>query len=159
MKIGVISDTHLSGPTPRLEMVVEKYFKEVDLILHAGDIHSLEVFDVFKGKTVHAVSGNRDLPEVRDSLPRKELITVKDYRIGLTHGWGSPLGLAKRASSLFEDVHCIVFGHSHWAVNSRRNGLLFFNPGAFSGGIFSLWRRSIGLLTVDRDIVGEIIQL
>jgi hypothetical protein len=84
---------------------------------------------------------------------------VKDYRIGLTHGWGAPFGLKRRASSVFEDVHCIVFGHSHWAVNRRRNGVLFFNPGTFSGGIFSLWRRSIGLLTVDQDIMGEIIQL
>ena len=60
MKIGVISDTHLNGPNPSLERAIEKYFKDVDLILHAGDLTSMEVLHAFKGKKVIAVAGNND---------------------------------------------------------------------------------------------------
>jgi putative phosphoesterase len=159
MKIGVISDTHLNAPNTSLEKVVKGHFKDTDLILHAGDIHSLGVLDAFKGKKFHAVAGNRDRPEVKEKFPAKVLITVNGVRIGLTHGWGPPFRLEKRVVSLFEGIHCLVFGHSHRAVNHFRNGILFFNPGTFTGGIFSFWRPSIGLLTIDQGIRGEIIWL
>jgi putative phosphoesterase len=159
MKIGVISDTHLDAPTPLLESTIHNYFKDTDLILHAGDLHSPEVLNAFEGKRVYVVAGNCDGAKVKERFPLTRVITVKGFRIGLTHGWGPPFGLEKRAATAFEDVHCLVFGHSHWAVNHRRNNVLFFNPGAFKGGAFSLWRRSVGLLTLGRDIKGEIIWL
>ena len=159
MKIGVISDTHLDAPTPFLEVVVEKYFKDVDLILHAGDICTVKVLDVFKGKKIYAVAGNNDGPDIERRFPGKELIEVKGFKIGLTHGFGFPFGVEKRVATLFEEIDCLVFGHSHWPANHRRDGVLFFNPGTFKGWIFSLCRRSVGLLTVDQDIRGEIIWL
>lgn len=158
MKIGVVSDTHLKGPNPSLEKVVEKYFKDVDMILHAGDLTSMEVLHAFKGKDVIAVAGNNDPSLVKQRLPLKQVITAHHFKIGVIHGWGLPIGLEKRLTSLFRGIHCLVYGHSHWATNHRRNGILYFNPGSFSGGISSLWRRSIGLLTVDEDIQGEIIR-
>ncbi|UCF56373.1 MAG: metallophosphoesterase family protein [Deltaproteobacteria bacterium] len=159
MKIGIISDTHLKGPSHFLEKIAEEYFRDVDLILHAGDLTALEVLDAFKGKEVIAVAGNSDSPDVKKRLPTKEVVTASHFKIGLTHGWGFPMGLERKVTPLFQGVHCIVFGHSHWATNSIRNGILYFNPGAFLGGISSLWRRSIGLLNVDREIQGEIIRL
>ena len=74
MKIGVISDTHLAGPTPFLDTVVEKYFKDVDLILHAGDICTVKVLDVFKGKKIYAVAGNNDGPDIERSFPNGLII-------------------------------------------------------------------------------------
>lgn len=159
MKIGVISDTHLKKSNPLLENIVERYFKDVDLILHAGDITSMEVLNVFKEKEITAVFGNNDPSEVRKMLPQKEVITVDNFKIGLIHGWGFPMGLKKRVRDSFQGVHCIVYGHSHWAVNIRQNGILYFNPGAFSGGIFSFWPRSIGILTIEKDIRAEIIRI
>ncbi|MBW1863345.1 MAG: metallophosphoesterase [Deltaproteobacteria bacterium] len=159
MKIGVISDTHLKGTDPLLERVIEKHFKEVDLIFHAGDFTSSEVLGSFRGKKIVAVAGNNDSSRVKQRLPEKEVIAVNGFKIGLIHGWGLPLGLEKRVTYSFEEIHCLVYGHSHRAVNHRRNGILYFNPGAFSGGLCSLWRRSVGLLTIDRGIQGEIISL
>ncbi len=159
MKIGVISDTHLDAPTPFLERVVDKYFKDVDLILHAGDICAVEVLDVFRGKKMYAVAGNNDGPDIERRFPTNELINVKGFKIGLTHGFGFPIGVEKRVATLFEDIDCLVFGHSHWPVNHRREGILFFNPGTFQGWIFFLCRRSIGLLTIGQDIRGEIVWL
>ena len=48
MKIGVISDTHLSDPN-------ECLFADADVILHAGDLISLEVLKVFFNKKVISV--------------------------------------------------------------------------------------------------------
>ncbi len=159
MKIGVISDTHLSGSDHFLEKVIEDYFKDVDLILHGGDLTTLDVLHAFKGKEIIAVAGNNDSSEVKQRLPQKEIIEVNQLKIGLLHGWGFPLGLEKRISSSFEGIDCLVYGHRHWAANHRRNGILYFSPGAFSDGISSFWRPSIGLLTIDRDIRGKVIRL
>ncbi len=159
MKIGVISDTHLKGPSPLLKKIAGEYFRDMDLILHAGDLTSLQVLEAFKGKEVIAVAGNNDPPEVKKQLPLKEVISVNHFKIGLTHGWGFPARLERKVTPLFKGVDCIVFGHSHWAANHRTNGILYFNPGSFSDGITSLWRRSIGLLTIDREIRGKIIRV
>jgi putative phosphoesterase len=159
MKIGVISDTHLESPSPLLKIVADKYFKYVDMVFHAGDIHAPEVLEAFKGKKCYVVAGNRDQANIKEKFPATELIEVKGFRFGLTHGWGFPFGLEKRAASLFEDIDCLVFGHSHWPVNHHRDGILFFNPGAFTGGIFSLWRKTVGILNVEKDIRGEILRI
>lgn len=159
MNIGVISDTHLKGPTPSLARVIEVLFKDVDLILHAGDLTSLAVLEAFTGKRIVAVAGNNDPPEVKKRLPVKEVIRIKQRKVGLTHGWGFPIGVERRVSPLFKEVDCLVFGHSHWAANHYKNGILYFNPGSFSGGISSLGRRSVGLLTIDRTIRGKIIRI
>ena len=159
MKIGVISDTHLEVSTRTLAEVNEKHFSDVDLILHAGDIKSPEVLHAFDGKELIAVSGNNDSEEIRSVLPTKEIIPAGQFKIGLTHGWGSPIGLRKRIAPSFEGVDCLVYGHSHWAVNKRWNGILYFNPGAFTNNLTSLWRPSIGILTVDHDIRGRIIRV
>lgn len=159
MKVGVISDTHLKEPDRSLEKIAGEYFRDVDLILHAGDLTSLQVLEAFQGKEVIAVAGNNDAPEVKRKLSVKEVISVNHFKIGLTHGWGLPLRLERKVTPLFKGVDCIVFGHSHWATNHRANGILYFNPGSFSGGLTSLWRKSIGLLTIDREIRGQIIRV
>jgi predicted phosphodiesterase len=40
-----------------------------------------------------------------------------------------------------------------------KDGVLYFNPGTFRGDLFSLWRKTIGILWVDDQIRGEIIRL
>ena len=159
IKIGVISDTHMKRPDARLDRVVYKYFGDAELILHAGDIVSPEVLGAFGNKPLHAVSGNWDDHKIHSDLPRKMVIEIKDFKIGLIHGWGSPFGIDKRVATRFSGVDCIVFGHSHWTMNKVQDGVLYFNPGTFRGDLFSLWRRTIGILWVDDVIWGEIIRL
>lgn len=159
VKIGVISDTHMKEASPLLEEVVRRYFYDVEMILHAGDITTLDVLNVFYGKHLIAVCGNGDSPEVQGLYPQKEIIEVNGKRIGLIHGRGFPFGIEKRIRSLFDNVDCIVYGHTHHAVNRKVDGILFFNPGSFSKGISSFFRRSIGILSVGDDISGRIIYL
>ena len=46
MKAGVVSDTHLRGMTPDFQRIYEQYLSPVDMILHAGDIVSVDVVDI-----------------------------------------------------------------------------------------------------------------
>ena len=159
MKIGVISDTHLKRGNDLLEKVIKRYFKETDLILHAGDLVSLEVLDAFKDKKVVAVVGNMDSQEVRNQLPEKEVVEAAGFKIGLIHGWGSPNGLEKKVAASFQNVDCVVFGHSHRGFNKIMDNILLFNPGAFASSFFSPRDSSIGLLNLGEKIEGEIIKI
>jgi putative phosphoesterase len=158
MKIGVISDTHLNISDGRLEKIVKDYFHDVDLILHAGDIVELDVLDVFRGKKVYAVSGNMDHDSVREVFPGKQILEIEGQRIGLIHGWGSPFGLEEKVIREFENVECIVYGHTHRAMNEVRNGVLLFNPGSPTDQRFAR-HNSVGILDVGKEIVGKIIDL
>ena len=57
-KIGVISDTH-----GKFDGAVVRLFKDVDLIIHAGDIGKAEVVTLLEQiAPVLAVEGNNDTP-------------------------------------------------------------------------------------------------
>jgi putative phosphoesterase len=158
MKIGVISDTHLRFRDKELERIVEDHFADAEIILHAGDLVRLDILDVFAGKEVYAVCGNMDSEEVVQSLPVKRIIKVRDHRIGLIHGWGDPFDIEDRIRAEFEDVACLVYGHTHRPVNEKKDGTLFFNPGSPTDRRFSPC-NSVGILDVNETIRGEIIRL
>ncbi len=132
MKIGVISDTHLVSPDPRLEYILEELFRTDDMILHAGDIVSRNVLERLKEKDVLAVCGNMDDSEVAEALPQRRIIPVAGIRIGLIHGWGGRQGLRERLLARLKPDHpdIIVYGHSHVAFWGEVNGTMMFNPGA-----------------------------
>jgi putative phosphoesterase len=158
IRIGVISDTHLSHPTKELQDLADGPFKEVEMILHAGDMTELRVLDSFSGKKVVAVCGNMDSSMVRKEFPVNRVVGAGGYKIGLTHGWGAPQGIEERIARQFEGVDCIVYGHTHHPSARKRGGIFFFNPGAFGGGMGSS-PRTVGLLTVGEEIEAEIIYL
>ncbi len=159
MIIGVISDTHLREADEALSDLVRTVFKEADLVLHAGDLTSLGILDAFSGKDVVAVCGNMDRPDVANRLKDREIVEVGGFRIGLTHGWGSGGGLEERVRDRFDRVDAIVYGHSHQAANHVKEGVLMFNPGAYSGGLFFRRGRSVGLLELNDGITGKIVPL
>jgi len=158
MRIGVISDTHLNGVSPRLIEIYEEYFSELDMIIHAGDLVSMEVADFLSQKPIHVVQGNMDTVEIRERFPQKKVIEVSCFRLGLIHGWGSPFGIEKRIRSGFDDVHAIIYGHSHRQANHTDEGVLFFNPGTAMGFSVS-GSNSVGILDVGERIEGTIIPL
>jgi len=158
VKIGVISDTHLSGYDVRLARIAAQHFKDADLILHAGDLVDLHVLDIFAGKEVKAVSGNMDNMPVKDELPEQLIFEIKGFKIGLIHGWGSPLGLEEKLLAKLGDVNCVVYGHTHKPANYKENGILFFNPGSAVDKRFAD-TRSIGILEIDKEIKGRIITI
>ena len=66
MKVGVIADTHLRQASRELEELMAGPFRDVEMVLHAGDITELAVLQSFAGKEIQAVSGNMDSPAMRE---------------------------------------------------------------------------------------------
>ena len=158
MKIGVISDTHLNGYDDRLRRLMDDHFHDVSLILHAGDLVDIRVLDAFAGKDVKAVCGNMDPQSVRQYLPDRLIITIENYRVGIIHGWGMPFGLEYKLLKEVGQVDCLVYGHTHRAVNKVRDGILFFNPGSATDKRFAS-HNTIGILEIGEKIQGEIVEL
>ena len=158
MKVGVIADTHLRQASRELEELMAGPFKGVEMVLHAGDITELDVLQAFGGKKIQAVCGNMDSPAARRQLPTQHILQVGKFKIGLIHGWGGPQGIEERIRREFPELHCIVYGHTHAPSQVTREGVLFFNPGAF-GVNFVTGKRSVGLLDLGETMVGEIVYL
>jgi len=158
MKIGVISDTHLKEVNQQLIDIYDQYLSEVDMIVHAGDLVSMEIVDFLGQKPLHVVQGNMDDPDIRKRFPTKEIIEVNRFRLGLIHGWGSPFGIEKRIRAEFNDVDAIIYGHSHRPANHDAKGVLFFNPGTATGFAIS-GSHSIGILDLQEEIKGSVIIL
>ncbi|MDY6971946.1 MAG: metallophosphoesterase family protein [Thermodesulfobacteriota bacterium] len=157
MKIGVLSDTHLHRVTREFGEIYDKYLSDKDVILHAGDVVSVEIVEFLSRKEFYGVHGNMDPLEIRKLLPRKKIIELGSFRLGLIHGGGrASSGLEDRIWAEFEGVEAIVYGHSHQATNHMRDGVLLFNPGAATSFSCS-GTHSIGVLELDDTIRGEII--
>lgn len=157
IRIGVISDTHLSCATQDLSALSNDIFAGVNMVIHAGDLTELEVLDAFAGHDVVAVAGNMDSYGVRINLPATRVIEVGGYRIGITHQLSNLLDSTEGAEGL--DV--VVFGHTHQPESTTKNGILYFNPGAFSSRARSSMGRTVGILTIGEGVGvgGQIIQV
>jgi putative phosphoesterase len=158
IKIGVLSDTHLRRVDNHFRDTCDRFFSDVDLILHAGDFVSPGIADFLSRKAFQGVAGNMDPMEVKEMLPEKKVIELGPYRVGLIHGSGPSDGLEDRIWSEFENVDVIVYGHTHRSACHRRDGVLLFNPGTATGFIYS-GVHTIGVLEFGETINAEIIPI
>ncbi len=131
IRIGVLSDTHLSRPTDLFVDQVAACFSDADVIFHAGDLTDLSILSVFKGKEVHAVHGNMCVHDAYKSLPRKKIVEIRGFRFGITHGAGYFMNIEEHLWDAFDLVDCIVYGHTHRPVCHKKGAVLFVNPGSF----------------------------
>jgi len=131
--IGVLSDTHLTGPSQVFRERVKRCFADVDMIFHAGDLTHISVLEAFGNKKVHAVHGNMCGYQAQVDLPDKKIIAVHGFQIGLTHGAGAYRNIEERLYSSLGPLDCIVYGHTHKTVCHWVGKTLFVNPGSFSG--------------------------
>ena len=177
MKIGVIADTHIPDAAPRLPSRVKQVFRNMDIILHAGDICDLATLEELERITITmAVSGNRDNDQVRQYVEASRVVEFANRRIGMIHGNRSPLiefvamiqakllrksrfrGLYDSLAARFPDVDCVVFGHTHQPYAKVHNGILLFNPGTIIAS--SIGRPSVGILNVtQKSITGRIVYI
>ncbi|WP_353505368.1 metallophosphoesterase [Clostridium sp. Marseille-Q2269] len=153
MKIGVISDTHMSKHTNKIEKLMDKCFKDVDLIIHLGDFTSPKVLaKIRKNKKIIGVWGNNDGSMLRKELKEKEIVTLNGYKIGLFHGHGTEKNTLERVYNIFKDdnVDIILFGHSHQPIIKTKNKTLIINPGSPSKKIRERWFSYV-VLTLKKD--------
>jgi putative phosphoesterase len=142
MTLGVISDTH-----GFLDPRVEKLFKGVDHIIHAGDIGDpmIEVELKFIAP-VTVVLGNTDLGlTYRDT----ELVSLADKKV-LVHHIVNPRDLSEtiRVRIQRDRPDIVIFGHTHKKFAETADGIFFFNPG-YSGKPKLSTERSVARLHLD----------
>lgn len=158
MKIVVLSDTH-SKDLPK-QLLDE--LKTVDLILHAGDLCSVEDYEsLLKIAKTEAVCGNMDCHELKTRLPKRKIITCEFVNIGLYHGRGSAVSVFNTVKEEFEndDVNVVVFGHSHQPFNEEIDNVLYFNPGSPNDIVFAPY-LSYGILQISgKEVSGRIVKV
>jgi putative phosphoesterase len=132
MRIAVISDTHLPRGRRRLPDLCLEELRRADLILHAGDIATVEVLDELEalGPPVRAVIGNVDEPALAKRLPDTQLVEADGATIAMIHDAGPATGRLQRMRLRFPEADAVVFGHSHIPLHEERDGFQIFNPGS-----------------------------
>ena len=145
MRIGLISDTHLTDPSTDLHSEIYRAFAGVDVVLHAGDIYAPWVLDRLEALApVVGVQAYSDPPDPR--LARRQVIKVEGLSIGLTHNLGFPETQIDVDRGLIfpdrpvageilrkkfgEEVDVVVFGDTHEELIETHEGVLFINPGS-----------------------------
>jgi uncharacterized protein len=134
MLIAIISDTHMPRGARRLPDACVERIVAADLLLHAGDLMTVEVLRELEamGPPVAAVHGNMDTAELRRLLPAERVVEAGGARIAMVHDAGPRRGRLDRLRRRFGDqADAVVFGHSHLPLHDRaRDGFQIFNPGS-----------------------------
>ena len=151
MKIGVISDTH--GYDARVALAMEKFFSDVDLILHAGDVLNHGARNVnyrvedYNPKALTARLNGSKIPlviargngdsELDDDVLETPIapyahVFANDKRIVVNHGHHLPTDDDK--NKMAEHFHADIFitGHIHTTILEKRGDTIFLNPGTVS---------------------------
>ena len=153
-RIGILSDTHLSHPSELFKARVETCFADVSIIFHAGDLTNADILSAFQGKKVYAVHGNMCEMSSRNQFPAVRKITINNFTIILTHGYGYGYhDIEDRLFSEFAEADCIVYGHTHKAVCHQLSHILFINPGSFGKA------GTYAILEIDSELHGHIKQV
>jgi uncharacterized protein len=146
--LGVISDTH---GLVRLEAV--KALEGVEMIIHAGDIGTPEVLEALHAiAPVVAVRGNNDQGDWAHALPETEVVEVGGVMLYVLHDVNT-LDLDPATAGF----HAVISGHSHRPAMSKRQGVLFLNPGSAGPRRFklpvSVARLTIRWAAIDAQLV------
>src|SRR5262249_3591983 len=98
----VLSDTHMPARARAFPRRVVEALRRAELILHAGDLATLAIFDDLAAYApTFAVYGNVDPPEVRARLPRRTIVQAGRFRFGLVHGDGPARTTLAQAATTF----------------------------------------------------------
>ncbi|MDA0789585.1 MAG: YfcE family phosphodiesterase [Proteobacteria bacterium] len=159
MRIGLIADTHMPGSLASLWPSAIDLFADVDVILHAGDLHTLEVVDELSRLAPTYVSaGNGDVGIIDDRLRDTWLMELSGIQVGMIHKLPSPerkspAQLGRYLDRHFDQTpHVVVYGHTHREGLHLVEDVLYINPGSPTlPRNQSLRLGTIGLLDVAED--------
>jgi putative phosphoesterase len=151
VKVGLISDTH-----GRLRNNVIEVFAQVDVILHAGDIGSLDIITTLEAiAPVHAVHGNTDDFDIRARYGESVTVDLDGVKMTVAHGhvFGSPTPKLLRGA--FPEADVIIYGHTHVPLIDRNDKSLVINPGAAGPARFQL-KPSVAILELPQLEIRQI---
>ncbi len=132
----LLADTHHPTRAKALPDEVWAAVEAADLVVHAGDWISVELFDELerRSRALLGCYGNNDPAPLRARLPLVGRREVDGLRLAVVHETGAAGGRERRMAELFPDDDVLVFGHSHipWdaSVPNRRGTLRLLNPGS-----------------------------
>ncbi|HEU4699053.1 MAG TPA: metallophosphoesterase family protein [Gemmatimonadales bacterium] len=148
MRLGVISDTH-----GLLRPEVFEVFREVDHILHAGDVGPADLLVELEAiAPVTAVYGNTDGFDLRSRLPQVQRLMLDGFDIVVTHGdqFGSPT--PEKLNAAFPEAEIIVYGHTHRPLLTTVDLVVtVMNPGGAGRRRFDL-PPSVGIMELEPGI-------
>jgi len=148
MRLGVISDTH-----GMLRPKVFEVFREVDHILHGGDIGAWDLIVELQALApVTAVYGNTDSFDIRSRVPQVAELELDGFRIVVTHGdqFGSPTPATLHEA--FPDAEILIYGHSHRPLLELVDKTVtVMNPGGAGAPRFGI-PPSVGILELEAGI-------
>jgi uncharacterized protein len=157
LRIVVISDTHMPKRAKKLPDMLTDALKSADLILHAGDWQTVEVYkELSLYGPVEGVYGNVDGEEIKALFDMRRKLEIDGFKIGIVHGHGQKGTTEKRAVSAFNDekMDIIIFGHSHIPVKKQFGDVLLFNPGSPTDKRKQS-QYSFGVITIDKELKTE----
>jgi putative phosphoesterase len=160
VEIAIISDTHLPRGLRRLPEACVERLRAADLIVHAGDLATLEVLSELRALgSVIAVRGNVDNAEVRAVLPEAAMVNAGACRIAVLHDAGPAQGRLKRMQARFGGADAVVFGHSHIPLHEgSQDGFQIFNPGSPTDRRRAP-HHTMGICHVGEELAFEIVKL
>ena len=148
MRLGVISDTH-----GLLRPEVFEVFKQVDHILHAGDVGEPQILVELEAiAPVTAVYGNADGPELRARLPQVAELELDGFDVVVTHGDQLGHPTPEKLHATFPRAEIIVYGHTHRPLLELVDRTVtVMNPGGAGQPRFRL-KPSVGIMELEAGI-------
>jgi putative phosphoesterase len=148
MRLGIIADTH-----GLLRPEVFDVFREVDLILHAGDIGEPDLLTELTALApVRAVWGNTDGFAIRRLVPESLEVEIEGFRFLVIHGhqFGSPT--PEDLNTAYPDAEVIIYGHTHRPLLTIVDQVVtVMNPGGAGRRRFDL-PASVGIMELEPGI-------
>lgn len=125
IKVGIISDTHRRSDIAKFAI---NYLlkKDINLLVHAGDIVDIETLEFMKNSKVSyvAVLGNNDEHLVK--FKNKFNLFTEPHHFEFD---GFKFKLMHRPFYLNNDSDIIIYGHTHKFIAKLNNNSLFINSG------------------------------
>jgi putative phosphoesterase len=130
--VTVLSDTHAPRFWKRCPPAVAEHLRDVDLILHAGDVCTVNVLEELSAYApVRAVLGNNDGPDVAEwGATETWELDLEGLAVAMIHDSGPKAGRPLRMRRQFPNADLVIFGHSHIPMDLTSDGVRIFNPGA-----------------------------
>ena len=148
MRVGVIADTH-----GLLRPEIFDVFKQVDHILHGGDVGGPEILIELEAiAPVTAVYGNVDPPEIRARLLQVAALELDGFDIVVTHGDQFSHPTPAKLHDAFPRAEIIVYGHTHRPLLELVDRTVtVMNPGGAGRARFDL-KPTVGIMELEPGI-------
>lgn len=136
-KIGLIADTHMPGSLANLWPEAIEAFADVDCILHAGDLHTLDIVDELSALApTYVARGNGDVGLIDERLRDHWILEFAGVKIAMMHHFPSPERKSAEVIERYIAKHLkatpdvVVFGHTHFEGIYQVGNTLCINPGS-----------------------------